>query len=327
MNRAIINSITFSRLLLLPLLYIIPNPLFLFIGAAWCGVSDFLDGYLAKRLKCSSPFGVQLDQIADKLVALYFFIDLFLRGQISIWFILLFFLREGLILVGRRTGFNLVGSNIWGKIKTVLVYVFIAILYCNNYLQIISLEKGIILSIIFQAVILIISYFSYYISIVSEIQTKLNLEISKTIGSSFYTAYIFKKMPGTSSSLFVFPLFYYFQDIDFEIKIVILGLLIILHYLIYPLFSSELKKEDPGEYTLDETIAIAFCWFIPFESIQIWILCFILFRFFDIIKPFGIKGFEKSPTFGKATRVLGDDLIAILYTLITIHAVEFFVEI
>ena len=327
MNRAIINSITFSRLLLLPLLYFIPNPVFLFIGSAWCGLSDFLDGYLAKRLKSSSSFGVKLDQFADKIVALYFFIDLYLRGQVSIWFVVLYFLREGFILMGRRFELNVEASNIWGKIKTAFVYTLIAILYCNNYFSIITVEQNKFLSIIFQVAILSISFYSYYISIEAAIKSKLNQAISKTIGSSLYTAYIFKRMPGTSSSLFVFPLFYYFQDIMFEIKIVIIGVLIIAHYLCYYSFSKQIQKEDPGEYTLDETIAIAFCWFMPFHTVEIWILCFILFRFFDIIKPFGIKVFEKSNNFGKATRVLGDDLIAIFYTLIMIHAIERFVEI
>jgi phosphatidylglycerophosphatase A len=99
----------------------------------------------------------------------------------------------------------------------------------------------------------------------------------------------------------------------------------LLHYFIYPLFSKQLGKEHPGEYTLDETIAIAFCWLLPFHSLQIWILYFVLFRFFDILKPFGIKAFEKSKYFTKATRVVGDDLIAIFYTFIIIYAIDFFI--
>jgi phosphatidylglycerophosphatase A len=51
------------------------------------------------------------------------------------------------------------------------------------------------------------------------------------------------------------------------------------------------------------------------------------FRFFDILKPFGIKAFEKSVNFTKATRVLGDDLIAIFYTFMIIYAIEFFIAI
>ncbi len=327
MNRLIINSITFSRLLLLPLLYLYPTPFFLFIAASWCGLSDFLDGYLAKRLKSNSTFGIKLDQIADKIVALYFFIELFTRGQIAIWFIILFFLREGLILIGRSIGLNISASNIWGKVKTVLVYVLIAALYGNNYFHFFTMIEAKWISILFQIGILAISFYSYYISILAIIRTKIYQAFSKVLGSSFYTAYIFKWMPGTSSSLFVFPLFFYFQHIEYGIKIAITGFLILIHYLIYPVFSQQVQKEDPGEYTLDETIAIAFCWFMPYHSVQIWLLCFILFRFFDIVKPFGIKAFEKTPNFGKATRVLGDDLIAIFYTIIMIYAIELFVAI
>ena len=112
----------------------------------------------------------------------------------------------------------------------------IAIFYCNNYLQIITVEQNKILSIIFQVVILSISFYSFYISIQDAIKSKLNQAIAKIIGSTLYTAYIFKRMPGTSSSLFVFPLFYYFQDIMLEIKILIIGILIIAHYLFYSNF-------------------------------------------------------------------------------------------
>lgn len=327
MHRHVINSITFSRLLVLPLLYFFPIPLFLFLGASWCGLSDFLDGYLAKRLNSKSNFGVQLDQIADKIVALYFFIELFSRGQINNWFIILFFVREGMILIGRQFGLNISDSNIWSKIKTVLVYVLIAIIYCNNYFHAVGALQLDWISLVFQISILAISFYSYYRSIVASIKKILNQFFIKLIGSSLYTAYIFKRMPGTSSSMIVFPVFYYFQDIQYEIKVIILGASIFLHYLIYPIFSKSEAQEDPGEYTLDETIAIAFCWFMPFHNLPTWIISFILFRFFDIVKPFGIKFFEQSQNFTKATRVLGDDLIAIFYTLIIINAIEFFIPI
>lgn len=311
----------------MPLLYFFPIPLFLFLGASWCGLSDFLDGYLAKRLNSKSNFGVQLDQIADKIVALYFFIELFSRGQIYNWFIILFFVREGMILIGRQFGLNISDSNIWSKTKTVLVYVLIAIIYCNNYFHTGTALQLEWISLSFQLCILAISFYSYYISIIASIKNILNQFFVKLIGSSFYTAYIFKPMPGTSSSIIVFPLFYFFQDIQFEIKITIIGLFILLHYLVCPLFSKQIGKDDPGEYTLDETIAIAFCWLLPFHSLQIWILYFVLFRFFDILKPFRIKAFEKSLNFTNATRVLGDDLIAIFYTFIIIYAIEFFIAI
>ena len=240
-----------------------------------CGISDFLDGFLAKRLKSKSNFGLKLDQIADKIVALYFFIELFTRGQIAIWFIILFFLREGLILIGRKFSLNIIDSNIWGKVKTVLVYVFIVVLYCNNYFHFFTTLQNIWVSYLFQICILVISFYAYYISFINSFKNELNHFFIKLIASSFFTAYIFKRMPGTSSSIIVFPLFYFFQDIQFEIKITIIGILILLHYLVYPLFSKQIGKNDPGEYTLDETIAIAFCWLLPFHSLQIWILYFV----------------------------------------------------
>jgi len=71
------------------------------------------------------------------------------------------------------------------------------------------------------------------------------------------------------------------------------------------------KKVDPPQIVCDEIIGIwiSLIFFKPnFKTI---IMAFILFRFFDILKPFPIKHFEKLPG---ALGILADDLIAGLFT-------------
>jgi len=72
-------------------------------------------------------------------------------------------------------------------------------------------------------------------------------------------------------------------------------------------------KSDPGEVVLDEW---AGCWLALMFGPADWrwvLLQFILFRIFDITKPFGIKTLEKLPA---PWGVLADDLLAGLYALI-----------
>ena len=78
--------------------------------------------------------------------------------------------------------------------------------------------------------------------------------------------------------------------------------------------------EDPGWIVIDEVCGIFMALaFIPTEFIvaQPWILAlaFVVFRFFDILKPLGIHKMEKLPG---AWGVMADDLLGGLYTAIVL---------
>ncbi|MEA2093777.1 MAG: CDP-diacylglycerol--glycerol-3-phosphate 3-phosphatidyltransferase, partial [Pseudomonadota bacterium] len=68
------NSLTFFRIILIPvivLVFYLPNEWSNLLSAAVFGLAaltDWLDGYLARRLKQSSVFGAFLDPVADKLM-------------------------------------------------------------------------------------------------------------------------------------------------------------------------------------------------------------------------------------------------------------------
>ncbi|MCK5237710.1 MAG: phosphatidylglycerophosphatase A [Deltaproteobacteria bacterium] len=75
------------------------------------------------------------------------------------------------------------------------------------------------------------------------------------------------------------------------------------------------KKKDPGAIVIDEVAGFALAFFlIPFTVVNC-IIVFILFRFFDILKPPPIKFFERLPG---GIGIVADDLIAgILANLVT----------
>ncbi len=85
-----------------------------------------------------------------------------------------------------------------------------------------------------------------------------------------------------------------------------------------------LLKRDPQEVILDEFVAFPVC-FIgiqPYLELGyawvIFLLGFVLFRIFDIFKPFGIKGLQNYPG---GVGVVIDDLAAGLATCLTLHVI------
>lgn len=96
------NLISLARLLSVPLaVYLILQGLYqaafwLFLAA---GVSDAVDGYLAKRLGQLSELGRYLDPIADKVLLIGVYITLGHMGHIANWLVILVVFRD-LIIIG-----------------------------------------------------------------------------------------------------------------------------------------------------------------------------------------------------------------------------------
>ena len=131
--------ITVSRLLGAPIiLYVLLDPtptnrwisLFVFLVAAG---TDWLDGYLARRLNQVTDLGKFLDPLVDKLLVLAPLLALVEMGQIPAWGVFLILVRE-LAISGWRVGPALqggsaiAGANLWGKLKTVVQMTAIALL-------------------------------------------------------------------------------------------------------------------------------------------------------------------------------------------------------
>jgi CDP-diacylglycerol--glycerol-3-phosphate 3-phosphatidyltransferase len=133
------NWITVSRLLGLPfLLYWLRGDgeterwlsLAVFLAAAG---TDWLDGYLARKLNQITELGKFLDPLVDKLLVLAPLLALVENGSVPAWGVFLILGRE-LAIAGWRVNPDLTGSptiqgaNRWGKIKTVSQIVAISLL-------------------------------------------------------------------------------------------------------------------------------------------------------------------------------------------------------
>ena len=131
--------ITVSRLLGLPLiLYLLTIPtemnrwfaVGIFVLAA---STDWLDGYLARKLNLVTELGKFLDPLVDKLLTIGALIALVELNLVPAWGVCLILARE-LTIAGWRVNPNLTGStkisgaNLWGKAKTVVQIIAIAII-------------------------------------------------------------------------------------------------------------------------------------------------------------------------------------------------------
>ncbi|WP_009634120.1 CDP-diacylglycerol--glycerol-3-phosphate 3-phosphatidyltransferase [Synechocystis sp. PCC 7509] len=133
------NWITLSRLLALPiLLYCLASPtvetrIFSTIVFLVAAATDWLDGYLARKLDQVTQLGKFLDPLVDKLLVLTPLLALIQLGQVPAWGVFLILARE-LSIAGWRvtpglTGSTaVVGANIWGKVKTISQIIAIALL-------------------------------------------------------------------------------------------------------------------------------------------------------------------------------------------------------
>lgn len=89
-----------------------------------------------------------------------------------------------------------------------------------------------------------------------------------------------------------------------------------------------LRRKDPHEVILDEVVAMPFC-FLGLQPAMnhypVWcfmLLGFLFFRFFDIVKPFGIKKLQVLPG-GRG--IVFDDIAAAFCTCLLLHLTLFFV--
>ena len=117
----IINGLTISRILLgLPIIILLQNGrndifiLLILIG----GLTDFLDGYFARRYNHQSVLGAKLDPLADKILLIGPMIWLVYRNLVPLWAIWLIISRELLITNWRSNNDTGGPASIQGKYKT-----------------------------------------------------------------------------------------------------------------------------------------------------------------------------------------------------------------
>ncbi len=154
----------------------------------------------------------------------------------------------------------------------------------------------------------------------------------KKLNSIFVTMFSLGRIgfvPGTFGSLAtVIFLFVCFHILNLSSNIILIILVIVFAYSFIAIknYTENDENKDPGEIIIDEFIGQA----IPIylyeishgtektmnQALIIYTVCFVLFRFFDILKPFPISYFDKKHknSFG----VVMDDVCAGLYVVLSL---------
>ena len=156
------NLITSIRLILtIPLIIFLEtnNTLFVWIIIILGGITDYLDGYIAKKFELKTKIGAILDPLADKVFIIIPFVWLCKYEVIPFWSLSILLIREFLISAFRDTKENGLPALKIGKYKTFFQFISLLILFSNfNQFQIQNI--GIIIYWISFA-LTIVSLFSY----------------------------------------------------------------------------------------------------------------------------------------------------------------------
>ena len=136
----------------------------------------------------------------------------------------------------------------------------------------------------------------------------------------------FKKIPGSYASLVTtIFLFFLFHILNFSVNIVLIGIIIVFFISLYAvsIFIKDLDNKDPKEVVIDEFIgqSIPICLYeIAHEGtretgqvLTFYFIMFILFRIFDIAKPYPVNYYDKN--FRNSFGVIMDDVCAGLYVV------------
>jgi phosphatidylglycerophosphatase A len=137
----------------------------------------------------------------------------------------------------------------------------------------------------------------------------LRKSLIKLISTFFYLGYV-PKMPGTAASIAGVFLYFLFCRDNLAYWF-LTGVCVILGLLVCGKAEKVFERKDPSAIVIDEVAGmLVSLLFLPCD-IRIALAAFVLFRFFDILKPFPIKNLQELPG---SMGVMSDDLLAAVYT-------------
>ena len=154
----------------------------------------------------------------------------------------------------------------------------------------------------------------------------------KTLNSLFVTMFglgRISKIPGTLGSLvtvIMLYIFFHILNLSSNIILIFLIFIFIFSFSAVAIHIRDNKNKDPKEVIIDEFIGQS----IPIylyeishgiekshnEAIIFYGICFLLFRFFDILKPFPVNFFDKK--FNNSFGVIMDDVCAGFYVVLSL---------
>lgn len=121
------------------------------------------------------------------------------------------------------------------------------------------------------------------------------------------------KAPGTFGTLVGLPLFWLISTYSLNLQLVIIGALFLIGIYFCDATGKALGVSDHGSIVWDEIVAMMLVLTFAPNHIAGWFFAFLLFRLFDIWKPFPIRQFDAKLKNGFG--VMFDDLLAAIYAI------------
>lgn len=308
----------------LPFLILRPSPaahLWAFVLFLIGALTDYLDGWLARQYNLESAFGRWVDPFVDKILILAPLAAFAQLGMFSVWWVVPLFFRE-IVVTFCRTGWLLEGKSLGAEMLGKLKFVFQMITVCVSFAYFIldpypawdpmaGVLSGMLPLLLTVAVLL--TLVSGYFFLMNQRRHFASPKFAKYVLATGVG--LFPRAPGTWGSL--------------------LGLLLVLltHWngglyagtflalygvgaWAYPLLKD--PDPDPHYVVIDEVCGM----FVTFMMIPLtWVTAlsgFLLFRLFDVLKPFPVRLLERIPRYGG---IMADDLGAGLFAWIILWVV------
>ena len=182
--KAVPNIISIFRIILVPVFAIVyftddsDIKIYAILIFAVAGLSDCLDGFLARRLNAQSKLGKLLDPLGDKLMTFTAMICITITRPILVWAVVVFFVKEvlmgiGGLLIHKKAHIELPPANFIGKTSTVVFFfVCVTLLIFGNHEW---LTNTVAMSLISAAIgLALIALVSYLLSYVKIMKTRQN---------------------------------------------------------------------------------------------------------------------------------------------------------
>ena len=177
------NILSFIRLILVGLFFVLysdkgsnKDNMWAIIVLILSGITDFLDGKIARRFNMVSELGKILDPIADKATEAVIAICLMKRYKILIYLLILFVIKEtfmsvcGLIVI-RKTGENN-GAKWYGKVSTFTFYIVMITLLIIRHIPL-ALANTMIIICMFLMTLAFVMYARLYYQILKRHKSKI----------------------------------------------------------------------------------------------------------------------------------------------------------
>lgn len=133
------NLLTILRIIATPLLMVLlltnKHTEILVVATIIIMLTDYLDGYLARRFKLESNFGKLMDPMADKILVFGFFTIFLIQVKIMLLTYLIILFREFLVSSIRLLALEnkiIIAADKFGKIKTILQYILIILILISS---------------------------------------------------------------------------------------------------------------------------------------------------------------------------------------------------